>query len=669
MSTADETLRRLRRVTATIRDGDPALAEERADLRGLMQESARGDGVEGQIHYESIILRRERPVLAIKQDAAELVFADPIESTLWNERLEKAAPLLAPRIPAIGRIELQDSSYAWIGTGWLVADDVIVTNRHVAEAFVTTSGGDLVFRMGDTGRITAAIDFLQEIDNDRTLVFKMLAPLHVEPASGPDVAFFRIELVSGEARHAVPVPLAKTIAATQNAAVIGYPGYDSRVPEPELMDRLYGGLYNKKRLAPGAVTRVEATRLWHNCTTLGGCSGGALLDLDSGEALGLHFSGTFLTTNYAVRADVVHAALARIGTARSITPPPQPRQEATLAAVQLGGPGQTSATVTIPLTITVSIDVAGAPASPVARTIAPPADIASDSVGGVEARVEDYRDRRGYQPTFLGFEVPLPRVERAADDVLRFPADDGTDSELRYEHFSVVMSRSRRMCFFSAVNIDGGQSRKNKRAPWRWDPRIPRDQQIMNECYGNPPRFSRGHMTRREDPGWGNAETAKRGNEDSMHVTNTTPQMQSFNAPIWLALEDYALEHARADAMKISVFTGPYLREDDPVLYGVRIPRTFWKVIAFLHDETRQLSATGYELSQQDNLPEEEFVFGPFTSPQLNIATQVKIGAIELRSGLSFGGLAGLDPLAADHEALNEGRRAPLQRLEEIQYV
>ena len=84
----------------------------------------------------------------------------------------------------------------------------------------------------------------------------------------------------------------------------------------------------------------------------------------------------------------------------------------------------------------------------------------------------------------------------------------------------------------------------------------------MNECYGNPPKFSRGHMTRREDPGWGDEETAKRGNEDSMHVTNATPQMQAFNAPIWLALEDYALQHAREDDMKISVFTGPYFADE-----------------------------------------------------------------------------------------------------------
>jgi hypothetical protein len=82
-------------------------------------------------------------------------------------------------------------------------------------------------------------------------------------------------------------------------------------------------------------------------------------------------------------------------------------------------------------------------------------------------------------------------------------------------------------------------------------------------------------MTRREDPGWGSPATAKRGNEDSMHVTNTTPQMQAFNAPIWLALEDYALQHAREDEMKISVFTGPYFADDDPEMYRVRIPLTF----------------------------------------------------------------------------------------------
>jgi len=173
-------------------------------------------------------------------------------------------------------------------------------------------------------------------------------------------------------------------------------------------------------------------------------------------------------------------------------------------------------------------------------------------------------------------------------------------------------------------------------------------------------------MTRREDPGWGDAKTAKRGNEDSMHVTNTTPQMQAFNAPIWLALEDYALQHAREDEMKISVFTGPYFATNDPVMYGIRIPRAFWKVIAFIHDDTGELCATGYQMTQQQSLPDEEFVFGTFTSPQLHVATQVPIASIETLSGLSFGDLASVDPLADGDEAVGTG---PLQTLEQIRFV
>ena len=136
-----------------------------------------------------------------------------------------------------------------------------------------------------------------------------------------------------------------------------------------------------------------------------------------------------------------------------------------------------------------------------------------------------------------------------------------------------------------------------------------------------------------------------------MHVTNATPQMQAFNAPIWLALEDYALGHAREDEMQISVFTGPYFDDQDPKMYGVRIPLAFWKIIAFIHDETGKLCATGYEMNQENTLqPEEEFVFGAFTSPQLKIATQVSIRSIEARSGISFGRLASVDPLAGSEE-------------------
>ncbi len=36
------------------------------------------------------------------------------------------------------------------------------------------------------------------------------------------------------------------------------------------MKQIYGEIFDKKRLAPGAITDVDQDRVFHNCTTLGG---------------------------------------------------------------------------------------------------------------------------------------------------------------------------------------------------------------------------------------------------------------------------------------------------------------------------------------------------------------------------------------------------------------
>ena len=686
MSKLEQKLARLRSFNALVHRDDPQLATESADLgrpsSGLESMTAPDESV----GLESIILRRTRPVLEIRDDDTVLNFIDQADSEIWAARLKKARPLLQSAIRAVGRIDLQGARLDWVGTGWLVAENILVTNRHVAREFATRNGDGFTFQTGLDGPITADIDFLQEINNPGQLIFKLVRPLHIEEEPGPDLSFFEVEIKNGNASLATPIALATEITTTQNVATIGYPAYDSRIPEPSLMEDIFGKTYNKKRLAPGGITEVQSTLLLHTCTTLGGNSGSAVIDLDSGNAIGLHFSGSFLATNYAVRADVVKRRLDDLRAGRVTRPetrkpaPIAPRApapasvSASASAVRLPRNGGGSTSITIPLTVTVSLGDAAMPAPRRARIMPLGSADGGGTVAGDEAVAEDYRDRGGYQPQFLGnakMKVDLPSVDRAADDVLGFAVAGKSETALKYEHYSVVMSRSRRMCFFSAVNIDGNTSKKSARVGWKWDPRIPKTQQIMNECYGSPPKFSRGHMTRREDPGWGDAKTAKRGNEDSMHVTNTTPQMQAFNAPIWLALEDYALGHAREDEMKISVFTGPYFDDKDPEMYGVRIPLAFWKIIAFIHDDTGKLCATGYEMNQEETLqPEEEFVFGAFTSPQLKIATQVSIRSIEARSGISFGSLASVDPMAGTREGLGDGGdKVTLEALEQIRFV
>jgi endonuclease G len=99
---------------------------------------------------------------------------------------------------------------------------------------------------------------------------------------------------------------------------------------------------------------------------------------------------------------------------------------------------------------------------------------------------------------------------------------------------------------------------------------------------------------------------------------------------------------------------------------GVRIPLKFWKVIVFVHDHTGELCATGYEMSQEKNLQSEEFVFGNYKSPQLNLSTQVPISTIESRAGISFDGLAECDPLS--EEAVGEPT-GPLLFPEQIRFI
>jgi endonuclease G len=678
MSGIEEVLTRLRSLNEQIRQQDPKLDSEALGTPAAALETVNfaPQSIENAVQLESIVLRRLRPVLAIKNNTVELSFTEESDCQLWKDRLTRAKDNIDRAIRSVGRIELQGGRLDWVGTGWLVAENVLVTNRHVANEFALRRGGGFAFRMGTEGPISACTDFLQEIDNPETLEFELVKPLYIEEEPGPDVSFFRIEPVTGYSRLADPIDLTDRIEETTGVAIIGYPGYDSRIAEPDLIERLYGGVYDKKRLAPGAVTKVEKDRFLHNCTTLCGNSGSLVLDLETGNALGLHFSGSFLATNYAVRADVVGNLLKRVRSDRTRRKAPAAISTSRLLAPSGSSTGMPQGWVGLTIPSTVSIGKASGrlTALRIGSTQSAGIDRKQTEIEAEEGRVEDYKGRKGYDVEFLGkrYVVELPTIIRNVNDVLKYKNGAKTDQVLRYLHYSVVMCRSRRMCFFSAVNINGNLLKKSARAAWKWDPRIPKAQQIMNECYGNPPKFSRGHMTRREDPGWGkDAKTAKRGNEDTMHVTNTTPQIQAFNAPIWLALEDYALQHARQDEMKISVFTGPYFGKCDPTMHGVRIPLAFWKVIAFVHDDTTKLCATGYEMDQQQSIqPDEEFVFGAFRSPQLGIATQVPIRSIELKSGLRFGELRRIDPLAQESEELRDGGVARvLLALEQIQFV
>lgn len=278
----------------------------------------------------------------------------------------------------------------------------------------------------------------------------------------------------------------------------------------------------------------------------------------------------------------------------------------------------------------------------------PLADLGVQRVRTTPDPLESYANRQGYDPVFLGTDmpVPLPMLTAAQQaDAAIHEGEDGATHVLPYTHFSVAVSQSRRLPFYSACNIDGARAQSVPRTNvWKFDPRIDTDLQILREVYGPEQTgyFSRGHMTRRQDPNWGSEATARQADADTFHATNAAPQLQGFNGGLWGDIEDYILANAHADRMRISVFTGPVFANDDPVVHGVKVPVRFWKVVAFVHDETGRLAASGYVSSQAKAVADlsPAFVFGDIENQQRPVV------AIERLCGMSFGALAQSDVLA-----------------------
>ncbi len=545
---------------------------------------------------EAIILLFGRPVLLVKNNTFEVPPSDE-----WRTRLFPTKSKIERAIKSVGRIELMEHpSYDWVGTGWMVAENVVVTNRHVAMLFAERKGKKFAFSLNPEGRlIRSRIDFKEEYKQNSVFEASFEKVLFIEELGGtkPDMAVLQLEK---HGRLPAPIPLStRKRASGEFVAVIGYPARDDR-NDFDAMVKVFGDIYEVKRLAPGTITGFNDSDFifTHDCSTLGGNSGSAVIDIATGEAIGLHFGGRFQRSNFAVKAETLLRALRRLKLQVAVPKLPKTRPKPAAEAVK-AAPG-----------------------------------------------VENYKDREGYKADFLGAgarRVSLPTMTRKmAQDALKVASQPAgkMKSVLNYEHFSLVLSKKRKFAIYTAVNVDGNDLRFIPRSKdnWTFDPRVPQAAQVGNELYSDND-LDRGHLVRRLDPVWGSQ--AKRANDDTFHYTNSSPQHKDFNQKVWNDLEEYILDNAGAHELKITVFTGPIFRADDRAYRGTLLPREFWKVVVMVKEETGELSATAYMLSQANLLTDLEFVFGQFRT------YQVPVTHVEKLTGLKFGKLRNFDPKVA----------------------
>ena len=282
-------------------DEAPVANEQDRDLaREAVRKVSRGEPLtppEENV-YEAIVLPTGRPVLNIVNGTY------PAPRTPWRHLDQpRYRTVIEKAIAAVGRVEVPDHpSIPYAGTGFVVGDGLLMTNRHVAEIFVLGLGiRELRFR---SGLESAGVDFRREVDSKASEYFEIRQVLMLHPYW--DMALFQVDGL----RNRTPLTLQAEPAQdleNQEVVVIGYPAEDPR-NDHDLQQRIFGGRFQVKRLQPGKLMGTRQTNSFghpvqamaHNSSTLGGNSGSAVISVKTGMALGLHFGGVYLEANYAV---------------------------------------------------------------------------------------------------------------------------------------------------------------------------------------------------------------------------------------------------------------------------------------------------------------------------------------------------------------------------------
>ncbi|HEY0984197.1 DNA/RNA non-specific endonuclease [Schlesneria sp.] len=599
-------------------------------------------------YLEAIVEADGRPVAFVIEDEF-----DVLEAPWTHFNAEPVRTRLNSVMSSIGRIEdISGGIPQHIGTGFIVGPNLLMTNRHVAAAFVRGTGqirNQLSFVPG----IDSAINFRREngLDpNDLSTSLRLTDVVMIHPYW--DMALFRVEGLAA-ANGALPLSVrAPEDLVQREIAVIGYPGRgnDRSRAAIQLERKVYQNIFGVKRLAPGEVEireRIESfgflvPAMTHDSSTLAGNSGSAIIDVETGEVVGLHFAGITLKANYSVPMfelardrRVVDAGVNFVGTVPSTTEWDHawrgyeaaggggtkvvavPDVTVPNVVCPAGPAGTVSATWTIPIQISVSLAhplIGTIPQAPVAG--ARPEPEATYQVPNIHPHLEQ---RTGYDPSFLELDgselVPLPQLTQPGIGVASVLADGS--HELKYHKFSVVMHKHRRLALFTAANVSWQASDKrlsNGRKPtrrelngfqsdniieaWTIDARIPANEQLPDKFFiQDQGMFDRGHIVRRDDMAWGSSfEDMQKGNGDTFHTTNCSPQVAQFNQATkgvdnWGDLEKLIEDGTSAE--RVTVFGGPVLDPADKRFNGVdssgpvkiQIPRQFWKIVVARTDD------------------------------------------------------------------------------------
>lgn len=314
-----------------IKQAESALARVENDGEDAVLSHGQVSGFEAVIKTDG-----SRPVLFVVDGFIDLKQPSVGE---FGARLSIHKPGVQAVCAAVGRVDDPGARpLGYQGTCFMVGQDVVMTNRHVLHAVSRKRDGVVVRDEHGVPVLKdgIAIDFHQEVGPPRTdRRFPVTRVLFEGAAGNPrflnddrlnfdtlDMALLQLGSTAGQ-RMPEPLvfklpagpPLDALSSQGQGVHLVGFPG-NAQSTTPDLFSKLFAGVKGFKRLAPGEIMERPGglpagsdPRRWiltHDCSTLGGNSGSAVvnLDFDGRTTLGLHFAG------YHERRNWAHAFLA-----------------------------------------------------------------------------------------------------------------------------------------------------------------------------------------------------------------------------------------------------------------------------------------------------------------------------------------------------------------------
>jgi Trypsin-like peptidase domain len=254
----------LNHLTKTVSDVE-VLKKYRAKIKEAQDKDTPDIDDEG---FEAIVVAFNRPALLVIDGKVE----DP-DSPIWGQ-ISTNKDKINKIIGSVGRIEIEGHPTATnIGTAFLVAENILITNRHVALEF---GNQQLQFKPG----LKAYVDYKEYFyPTDQEEEYDIKEILYIDQTY--DLAVLK---TSNRNKSSIPLSLkgnAPSNIESMDVFTCGYPAHPRRV-EQKIANTIFGGIYGAKRVLPGKCLGFDTFNglqiIGHDCSTLMGNSGSPVID-------------------------------------------------------------------------------------------------------------------------------------------------------------------------------------------------------------------------------------------------------------------------------------------------------------------------------------------------------------------------------------------------------